>query len=126
MQIPSTDKWVLVLFHLALKFIFRAVPHRWADEKSTSKKYSINSGAFLFWSLIEVDLFCDSAALSILLKSSLPHYECYLHNTLVSGKVGPNMRRLSTAGEIQPLNKKVVKLVWKAYNSHASLKQKEH
>ena len=75
-----------------------------------------------------------------------PKHEKAFYYTLVSGKVGPNMRRLSTAGEIQPLNKKnvwqnplqikkiiiiikkkkVVKLVWKAYNSHASLKQKEH
>ena len=103
----------MVLSHLALKVISGAVPHRWADEKSTSKKYSINSGAFLFWSLMELDLFCGSAAFSILLKSPLPCYECHPHNTLI-GKFGPNMRWLSTEGEIQPLNKKIVKLVSKA------------
>lgn len=74
---------------------------------------------------MELDLFCGSAAFSILLKSPLPCYECHPHNTLIR-KFGPNMRWLSTEGEIQPLNKKIVKLVSKAYISHASLKQREN
>lgn len=111
----------LALFHLALRVIFghcccASQMSRW---KGISKKHNISSGALLFWSLMEFDLFCGSAAFSVLWRKKFsttlqipsPQHLYWGHSSRLK-----YMRRLSTEGETKLLNKKVINFGLKNLN----------
>lgn len=109
----NNSPWFLALFHMALRVIFG---HYWCSSrrsswKEISEKYNINTDAFLFWSLIELNLFCGSTAFSVLLRKKFfatlqipsPWHSCQWQGR-------PNYtRRLSAEGKIPSSNKKVIK-----------------
>lgn len=78
LQYTNDTPRLLVLFHLTLRVIYCCSSYMtiW---KIFLKKYNISSGAFFFWFLIKLDLFCGSANFSV------------RGNILVSGRVGPNI-----------------------------------